>query len=195
MGQTASAATKQVIKEDDYNKGVTATVNYVKGYGISTWKNVDETPTRHYLPTGTQWIVNHVSMLTDNSFWYLVGNNEWASAKYYDLNHEYNNQKMNAVITIKNTNTFRKGVPIFSDTTSYNQTGFVKFNNDYQVFSRQLVNGKNWYNVGQNQWIEGQYADIKSEVSREDKVYPDNLPDVNQKNYNFYQNKIKNRQL
>ncbi|WP_062325071.1 hypothetical protein [Holzapfeliella floricola] len=83
----------------------------------------------------------------------------------------------------------------FSDTTSYNQTGFVKFNNDYQVFSRQLVNGKNWYNVGQNQWIEGQYADIKSEVSREDKVYPDNLPDVNQKNYNFYQNKIKNRQL
>lgn len=193
VGQTANAATQRVVKEGDVNK--VATVNYVKGYGISTWRNVDETPTGHYLPTGSQWIVNHMSMFEDNTFWYLVGNNEWVSDKYYDIKQDCAEQKMNAVITIKNPKIFRRGVPIFSDTINYNQTGFVNFDNDYRVFSRQVLGGETWYQVGQNQWIEGQYADIKSEVSRDNKQSLVNFPGANQKNYEVYQNKIKNRQL
>lgn len=179
----------------------TATVNYVKGYGITTWKDVGTTsePVGHYLSTGSQWLTNDINSdifpmgntraMTailppsivygglnhpGNPFWYLVGNNEYASSKYYDVGGENSTQALNAVVVADQSSqlwsspTDSKFNIAGSPTTP---TGFVDAGTSWQAFNRQVVDGKTWYQIGQKQWLDGTKAHIQSEQSRDDKTF------------------------
>lgn len=149
-----------------------ATVNYVEGYGIATWKNIQgqAQTTGHYLPTDSQWIVNTTTKGQDNRSWYLVGNDEWASEQYYDLADENSTQQLNAIVTINYVPTYSVNV-WSSPTESANVTGKVKHGNDFKVFQKKVINGQVWYELGANQWLNGKYAQIKVETSRGQKTF------------------------
>lgn len=149
----------------------TATVNYVSGYGIATWGNVQTNPqvTGHYLGTSTQWLVNTTVKGTDGRSWYLVGNNEWASEQYYDLGNENSSQALDATITINYKPGF--SVNVWTSPAMTGTNGQVKHGSDYKTTQRQVVNGKTWYQIGANQWISGDYATIKNEASRGQKTF------------------------
>ncbi|MEJ6349035.1 SLAP domain-containing protein [Holzapfeliella sp. He02] len=149
----------------------TATVNYVSGYGIATWGNVQSNAnvTGHYLPTNSQWLVNTTVTGANGRSWYLVGNNEWASEQYYDLGNENSSQSLDATITIN----YKPGlsVNIWTSPAMTGTNGQVKHGADYKTTQRQVVSGKTWYQIGANQWISGDYAKIKNESSRGQKVF------------------------
>ncbi|MEJ6348832.1 hypothetical protein R4Y45_06330 [Holzapfeliella sp. He02] len=179
----------------------TATVNYVTGYGITTWKNVGTTPepVGHYLATGSQWLTNDINSdifpmgntramtvilppsivygglnQPGKPFWYLVGNNEYASSKYYDVGGENSAQALNAVVVATQTSPLwsaPKDSKFNQIGTPITQTGTVASGSQWRTFERQVVSGKTWYQVGQNQWLEGTHAQIKSEDARDDKTF------------------------
>ncbi|MGX4645727.1 hypothetical protein [Holzapfeliella sp. JNUCC 80] len=128
-----------------------ATVNYVKGYGIATWANVQSQAsiTGHYLPTKSQWLVNTTVKGFNNHSWYLVGNNEWASEKYYDLGNENSIQNLDAiVVTDCDTPTYS-----FANGKSGQVTGYLKKGEQYKTYKRQVSSGITLYQLGENQWV------------------------------------------
>lgn len=149
-----------------------ATVNYVSGYGIATWSNVQTNPqvTGHYLPTGSQWIVNTTVKGTDGRSWYLVGNNEWASEQYYDLANENSTQDLNGVLRVNYKPEYNINVWTEASTNS-TAAKKVQHGSEYKVQSRKVVNGKTWYSIGNNQWIQGEYAILRSEQGRGNKFF------------------------
>ncbi|KRN04822.1 hypothetical protein [Holzapfeliella floricola] len=152
----------------------TATVNYVKGYGIVTWRDVQtaSSVTGHYLPTESQWLVNTTVTGADGQPWYLVGNNEWASSKYYDLGGENSVQDLDAVIKIE-ADVDSRGTETLLSAVGFRgnkATGRVYPNMEYKVQSRRLVRGEAWYELGKDQWLRASMATIKTEKSRGNKL-------------------------
>lgn len=63
--------------------GVIAKVNYVPGYGIAVWNNINGGHTTgQYLPHGSRWVVVKTSYDKQGRLWYDLGHNHWVLASY-----------------------------------------------------------------------------------------------------------------
>ncbi|WP_056974137.1 hypothetical protein [Holzapfeliella floricola] len=151
----------------------TATVNYVKGYGIATWRDVQtaSSVTGHYLPTESQWLVNTTVTGADGQPWYLVGNNEWASSKYYDLGNENSVQDLDAIVKMEKNDYYDTQFIYSSPLIPEISTVTSPFGTEYKTFSKRVVGGNAWYEIGKNQWVKDICATIKSEKSRGNKTF------------------------
>ncbi|MGX4645639.1 MULTISPECIES: C39 family peptidase [Holzapfeliella] len=145
-----------------------ATGNFVDGQKIASWQNVTTNPTvKNYLPNDGQWLVHNEAKDPQGHSYYLVGNNEYVMAKYTDLLGENSAQEMDATVTISYIPGYN--LRIWSEPNSTQATGIVQDQQDYHVYQRRVVHGQTWYELGANQWVNGDYAKIKVEEKREDK--------------------------
>ncbi|MGX4645282.1 SLAP domain-containing protein [Holzapfeliella sp. JNUCC 80] len=138
----------------------TATANYVKGFGVSTWQldsNHHFQPTGHYLPTDSALkIIDLEAEMVGNAekLWYKVGNNEYVDSDYFDLGNETAKQEMDGIVQVKadavESDNFKRGTT-------------------WKVFGRQISGNQSYYNVGNNTWIGSSAVELISENSRKRK--------------------------
>ncbi|MEJ6348681.1 hypothetical protein R4Y45_05530 [Holzapfeliella sp. He02] len=139
----------------------TATANYVKGFGVSTWQldsNHHFQPTGHYLPTDSAWKIIDIEseMVGDiEKLWYKVGNNEYVDSNYFDLGNETAKQEMDGIVQVK------------ADAA---ESGNFKRGTTWKVFARQIGDNQSYYNVGNNTWIGSSSVELISENSRKQKT-------------------------
>lgn len=134
--------------------------------------------TNRKLAYGTNW--KTFSAIHINGYlWYNLGGNQYVQA----TDVEFNGQKANSTSETKPT------TPSTTQTTD--TTGTLKINykpgygirvwgqpgkqalaktlktgSNWKFFKTAQVNGKTWYNLGGNQWIDGQYALVSGQTSK-----------------------------
>lgn len=111
-----------------------------------------------------RWKVFYKTKDSNGVTWYDLGNNQWVSNRYvqFDKESTYTYSPGRGVGTVnhdtKNKKGQYEGVAIW-DTPSYSGhvVKYVYHNQRYQIFQVANNNGKTWYNLGGNQWIDGGY--------------------------------------
>lgn len=148
-----------------------ATVNYKPGYGIALWSQPGTQLTGRYLPTGSKWRVFKYTTINGQR-WYNLGGDQWISAQYSVLNtgneqhSDMQPQRPQNIRTISEHGTLRinylmnQSVNVYS-APGANATGKHLPNNTYwKYYKVAKYNGQDWYNLGGNQWVLGQYIQI-----------------------------------
>ena len=139
--------------QPDFNVGY---VNYVPGYGIAVF----DQPNGHaisgkYLATGTSWKVFD-QQTVNNQVWYNLGGKQWVSGAYLKATPP-TPPFAKTVGTVQYVPGY--GIAVWnSDQPNRRPTGQVLAHGTrWQVLGHSVVNGEDWYNLGGNQWVAGQY--------------------------------------
>lgn len=114
-----------------------------------------------------RWIVFYKTKDSNGVTWYDLGNNQWVSNRYveFDKDSSYTYTPGRGVGTVnhdvKNNQKKLEGVAIW-DSPSYSSkvVKYVYHRQRYQIFQIASNNGKTWYNLGGNQWIDSQYINF-----------------------------------
>ncbi|MHA3065488.1 hypothetical protein [Lacticaseibacillus saniviri] len=156
------------------------TVNYVQGQGVAVYNDWTGKATGKYLKTGTNWTVQYATWSNyGKTFGYGLdlGGNQWVLSRYLDLKYENSTQKLNSVVKINYVPGY--GIAVWNSPKSgrhVTKHALLKHGTSWKAVSRAVVNGHAWYNLGGNQWLDGNYAGITSEKSRDAKVYEGRIP-------------------
>lgn len=148
--------------------GDTATINYIPGYGIALWNGygANRTYAGRTLLTGSKWKVL-AQTYADGEYWYNLGGNQWIQGKY-----TYAPTGMDGVTTINSNGSSNskaitiKYVPGYGIALWNGYGASRKFAgrtlanaSSWAVYGEKYVDGEYWYNLGGDQWVEGQYTD------------------------------------
>ncbi len=130
-------------------------INYVPGYGIRVWGSAGTSkPTTQFLKHGTKWKALS-SVVVNGSTWYNVGRNQWIEAKYAITPPPV--VATNKVIQINYVPGY--SIRVWGTAGTNKPTSqLLKHGTKWKVVSSVVVNGKTWYSLGLNQWIEAKYA-------------------------------------
>ncbi|BDR57875.1 glycoside hydrolase family 73 protein [Xylocopilactobacillus apicola] len=138
----------------------TGTINYVPGYGVKTYDSFAgiRQETGQYLPHGAAVNVSKKITLHDGSTFYQVGTKQWVLSQYVQLANSEEAVSEQGVVRVNYVPNYSIAVWDRA-TTDRNFTGQkLLHGTDWQYFSKYYVNGVTWYNVGNNQWIDGTYV-------------------------------------
>lgn len=153
----------------------TVTVSSKKGAPV--YSNVISTAkTSRTLPFGSNW--KTFRQLNNGFLWYNLGGNQWVSEfdvepverLSYPTVDKVNKADSNTTSQPKNvTGTLRinyvpgYGIAVWTQPAgkNYVKGKKLKHNTNWKFFKTVQINGRTWYNLGGNQWIDGKYAVVK----------------------------------
>lgn len=153
------------------NTNSTVKINYTGKGQVAIWDDF-EAPHKivKYVPKNTEWKTFKVATLPNNNQWYNLGGNQWVDGRYAidtkntvpgTSNSSTDSSAITSVNKIITVNYSGKGkVAIWS---SYGENKTIKqyvAPNTNWVVTKQASDtyGKTWYDLGNNQWLDGQYA-------------------------------------
>ena len=156
-------------------KAINTTVKVTSKNGAVVYTKPDNSAkTTRVLTNNSQW---KAFKTADNGIlWINLGGNQWilASDTNYSTTPSTNSQTTktttNSSATVNNiTGSLRinyrpsYGIAVWSQPVSNIIAGkYLKTGSAWKFFGTTTVNGHTWYNLGGNQWIDGQYAKITS---------------------------------
>lgn len=144
-----------------------ATINYVPRYGIALWNGygAQRTYAGKTLLHGSKWKVL-AQTYADGEYWYNLGGNQWIEGKYTNIDTgtvgvpavNSNGASNSKIVTIKYVPNF--SIAVWNGYDANRQYAGKKLPNasSWAVYAQKYINGAFWYNLGGNQWIEGQYT-------------------------------------
>lgn len=144
-----------------------ATINYIPNYGIALWNGygANRTYAGRTLLTGTKWKVL-AQTYANGEYWYNLGGNQWIEGQYTNIDTgtvgvpavNSNGASNSKIVTIKYVPNY--GIALWNGYGASRQyAGRTLMNaTSWAVFGEKYVDGGFWYNLGGNQWIEGQYT-------------------------------------
>ncbi|BDR59698.1 immunoglobulin-like domain-containing protein [Xylocopilactobacillus apicola] len=142
----------------DYN-GV-GYVNYVPGYGINVWNAPAGTFTGQRLQHGTAWKVFQKATNSKGQTFYNVGKNQWIDGQYVSFAPVTGGMEtLDGIVTIKYVPGY--GVNLWKDsntTGGYYEGRKLQDGTEWKTFGQK--NG--FYKVGENQWVQGDYASYRA---------------------------------
>lgn len=143
-------------------------VNYVWGYGVNLWLDHNTNAgaekladgSFRKLATGSAWKYSAVATDVNGNVWYKLGNRQWIQGEYASKTPIVNPNSWN--ITNKTGVGHIKYVPGYGVNlwTSPDQKAWTKKLNHgtaWKYFKIATKGGKTMYNLGGNQWVDGQY--------------------------------------
>lgn len=142
------------------NLNETATITYVPGYSIKVYtsfasrlKNETGTMLKH----GSEVNISKKITLHDGSSYYKIGDQQWIPTQYASVNSTKGEVSENGVVRVKYVPGY--SIAVWDRATDDRVFTGQKLlhGTDWKYFSKYCVNGKVWYNVGRNQWIDGTY--------------------------------------
>ncbi|KRO17134.1 surface antigen [Lacticaseibacillus saniviri JCM 17471 = DSM 24301] len=152
--------------------GEVVTINYVPNYGIAVW----DSPQANHHATGktlkhnSSWKVV-AKQVVNGKTWYNLGGAQWIEGAYTIDGYPV---PSNTVVTINYKPNY--GIAVWNSPEAGHQaTGkTLKHNTTWKVVSKQVVNGKTWYNLGGAQWIDSTYTiNGYPSVSQAPSAHPD----------------------
>ena len=141
------------------------TVNYVGPGKVAIWNSPwsGRHTTGKFMTNGSAY--NAYGKATDESgqAWYNLGGNQWVSAQYVALSKakDYAYQKVRGIGTTK----VDKGKIALWNRPSFNGsiTRMISSGTRWQIYGEASGGGSStWYDLGGNQWIDGQYMDFSA---------------------------------
>lgn len=146
------------------------TVNYVGKYGINLWQKPGAQPLKKKLTNGTRWKV-FAGAQGQKEYYFNLGGKQFIQSSYLDLDNETSSQSLNAVGRVNYVPGY--GIAIWTKPAGGHAIAgrTLKHNTAWKVSARQVVNGRVWYELGRNQWMDGRYFKLTSEKSRGVKHY------------------------
>jgi hypothetical protein len=141
------------------------TVNYVGPGKVAIWDSpwAGRHVTGSYMANGSAY--NAYGKATDESgqTWYNLGGNQWVSAQYVALDKakDYAYQKVRGIGTAK----VDKGKIALWNRPSFNGSivRMISSGTRWQIYGEASGGGSStWYDLGGNQWIDGQYMDFSA---------------------------------
>lgn len=158
----------------------TVSINYVSGYSVAVWQRANGVQaTSKKLPTGTRWASYGAVQQGDNGFYLNVGGDQWIDSNYADLAGENSSQELRGVVTIQYVPGY--GIAVWNSASGDRQIvrrAVLRHWTQWQVYRRTVVNGRTWYNLGGNQWIDGGFAQLTAQQYRGPKTYQSGGPTV-----------------
>lgn len=139
----------------------TATVDYVKGYGIGLIQN------GHFdknVPTGSHWKI-HRTVSMNGRIYYDLGGGQLGDSRYLTISGENSTQTYKGVFHLSYSSA------VFSAAAGEYAGRSLKANSNWKVFKQTLVNGKSYLNVGGNNWIKKSNGYLKSDSGRGNKTF------------------------
>ena len=158
------------------NISSTVNIQYTGKGQVAVWDNY-EAPHKviKYVPKNSSWKAYQVATLADNSQWYNLGGSQWVDGRYAVEANKVEDKPTTSIPnasgwTINNVNT--------NVTIAYSGKGQVAVWNGYsdgkkvvkyvpnasswKVLKEAIPqNGYVWYNLGGDQWITSQYANVQ----------------------------------
>jgi len=131
--------------------------------------------TSRVLPNGSRW---KTFLQTDNGMlWYNLGGNQWVLASDLDASNASTSTKKdttktnnsNATTTVKSVNATGVarinykpgyGIMVWAQPGSHALGKTLKHGTNWRFFKIANALGRTWYNLGGNQWVDGQYLTI-----------------------------------
>ncbi|CCI82712.1 C39 family peptidase [Lactobacillus hominis] len=148
----------------------TVKINYSGGGGVAVWNNYQapQHVTGKYLANNTNWKSFKVATLDNQRKWYNLGGQQWIDGQYVSTNSQANNAPAsdNSQYQVKETKgtahiTYSGGggVAVWNNyDNSRKITGkYLANNTNWHYFKIATGDNKTWYNLGGNQWVDGQY--------------------------------------
>ncbi|BDR58058.1 C39 family peptidase [Xylocopilactobacillus apicola] len=132
-------------------------VFYVPGYGIRVYQiNGNQVmPTEQTLHDGTQWKVFE-SRVVNDVYYYNLGANQWVEAQYL---RAYVEPKWDQKSYLTVSYEANYGIGVFSEATHEAKLlQYLPNASTWKIVGQRQVAGKNWYEVGKNQWVDGDYV-------------------------------------
>lgn len=167
LGLGVTTATTHAVNAA--NQGV-GTVNYVKGYGIALWKQPGAQPMAKHLGADTSWLVSAGQKAANGRYYFNLGGSQYIDSAYFDLNTESSSQSLDAVGRVFYTPGY--GIALWNAPNGKAIAGRTLTHwSSWRIMSRQVVNGKSWYELGRNQWIDGRYFKLIKETKRGNKTF------------------------
>jgi hypothetical protein len=139
----------------------TATVDYVKGYGITLTKNGKRGKS---IQTGTRWTTKKKVYSGGQIYYDLVGG-QLANIKYMTITGE------NSVQTYKGVFHLAYNSAVLRSAAGKYAGRSLKANTNWQVFKQTMVDGKAYLNLGGNNWIKKANGYLKSDKGRGNKTF------------------------
>lgn len=156
--QAASAPVTQQAAPAMTPQRFVGQIVYVPGYGVNLMQSPgpNATWTGKKLAHGTTWQVYGYSDVAGQRY-YNVGASQWVSGQYLKDKASLPTTPANGVATI--TYVAGYGIAVFKGPSSTSGvTGkTLKTGTSWKVSGSQTVNGKTWYHLGGDQWIDGQH--------------------------------------
>ncbi|MHA3065359.1 SLAP domain-containing protein [Lacticaseibacillus saniviri] len=135
-----------------------ATVYYVKGYGIALWNSSDANKkpiAGRKLMDGTSWKYSQTKVVNGVT-WYKLGTNQWAEGTYFKTAAPM--KTIHGMLTIKYVPGYSVLLRQSPNGKATSPAKYLKNGTDWKYDATSVVNGKTWYRVGTNQWLDGKYA-------------------------------------
>lgn len=180
-----SLAAATALRSSDPAEAATGVVkvNYVKGYQVALWADPPlATMTKQKVNPDSTWkTFRAVKAKNQLDYYFLVGNNKWLSSRYADQRQETSVQQINAtgrVNYVPGYGIVIWGTPLNGKPVNIGRGRRLAHGTTWRVYQRAVVNGKVWYELGSEQWVDGQYLDLISERSRDRKAYLANEPTI-----------------
>ncbi len=173
---TGTNSIKEVVPGPDYslmgktsNTGSAIAKVYYK-WKVRVWSGAGTGGTDQYLKSLSSWKVSAKTQ-KNGKWWYQVGKNQWLDGQYVYVTG------FNGIKTVSSNNngsSVPKGtigtvkyVPGYSISVWKTPGGKavpnlkLKHGTSWKVFSKTTYQGKIWYSLGKNQWVEAKYLTIK----------------------------------
>ncbi|QNQ81223.1 SLAP domain-containing protein [Lactobacillus sp. PV034] len=172
----ATTTTKKDTKKSDTEtstKVINTTVKITSQKGAVVYTKPDSAAkTSRILADNSQW--KAFKTADNNALWINLGGNQWilASDTNYSTSSTTNTKPAKTTTTSSTTTSnvtgtlrinYRPGygIAVWSQPANNIISGkYLKTGSAWKFFGTTNVNGHTWYNLGGNQWIDGQYAKV-----------------------------------
>ena len=144
-------------------------INYSGKGKVAVWNNYQSPQhvTGKYLSSNSNWKSYKVATLDNQKTWYNLGGQQWVDGQYIASSSQNNqNTSDNSQYQVKDARGIaqvnysgRGGVAVWSSYNSSRKiTGkYLANNTNWHYYKIATGNNKTWYNLGGNQWVDGQY--------------------------------------
>jgi hypothetical protein len=163
MGAVQMSGNKQISAAMTSNTipKTTATVDYVKGYGIALTKNGKRSK---IIKTGTRWTTKK-KVYANGQTYYDLGGGQLANIKYMTITNENSGQ------TYKGTFHLAYSSAVFRTAGGKYAGRSLKANTNWQATKQRIIDGKAYVNIGGSNWVKKANGYLKSDKGRGNKTF------------------------
>lgn len=170
------------------NREPVVRINYIPGYGIMLWNGYDPSsrqPSGRYLKHGTGWKVTAQAKV-EGHYWYQVAKNQWIQADYTTNPNGFST--LSTILPNSDPNGFPiatinyfpgYGIMLWNgyENNKRQQTGrYLPDGSSWKISAQALVNGKYWYEVATNQWIQANFTTNPKGFNTLKTIFPNSDP-------------------